>query len=515
MLNNLFQGTLRSLSWVSPQGQMLFSNISLNIGHHRYGLVGPNGVGKSTLAKLLARQLEPHAGQVLISQPVTYLAQELARSKITIAEFLHTIWENPFLESQLWIPLLGNLAMDRKLSELSGGEWMRVRIIQSLASPTGLLILDEPTNNLDSGARELIYEFVQDYPGALLIISHDRELLSFVDSILELSNLGISIYGGSYDFYQQEKIHERKVLSNKIDSVRREKNKLASEATEKMEAQKKRMRVGQAKADRGGMPKILIGARKRQAQKSLANIHVREKARIEISAEELQQLQDNQKLESHLGLELTETSLAEGKMVFDCQELNFKFQESESWLWSEKISLQMQGPRKWALRGANGAGKSTFLKLLLSQGREPEGNCEGSIGVGSLRTAFIDQEYSILNSELSVIENIHENSGLDEKQLRNMLAHFQFYAEKVFQVVGTLSGGEKLKASLAKALLRADPPQFLILDEPTNNLDLGSLEVLERVLGAFKGALLVVSHDERFLENIGIEQFIKLKRVGS
>lgn len=501
------QVTVRSLSYELPQGDLLFHSINFTLSNLRYGLVGPNGVGKSTLAKILAGVLQPSAGTLEVSRSVLYLAQIQTPTQMTIGEYLQPLWESPAVQESLWSQLIGDLSLETSLEFLSGGEWMRVRLAHSLAFSPGLLILDEPSNNLDRHAREHLLNFVKSYVGCLLVISHDRELLREVDKILELSNQGLSAYGGNFDFYSEQKEQERELRAKQLDEARRDKKKKEREYREKMDSQEKRMRRGQKIADKGGIPRIVVGGLKRRAQETQNRIHVNEEKRIERSRKEFEDLWKSQKLENSLRLDLPETALPQGKVVFEIDSFNFAYPESE-FLWRDSLSLIMQGPQRWALAGRNGAGKSTLISLLLSQGLSPPGRREGSIKRAEIPWAFLDQKYNVLQPDQSVLENVMETTRKDREEIRNQLAHFQFYAEKVHQKVESLSGGEKLKASLAKILLADPAPQFLILDEPTNNLDLISLEVLEESLLAYRGALLVVSHDEDFLSAIGVENII-------
>lgn len=503
------QISVRSLRYELPQGDQLFHSISFTLTCARYGLVGPNGVGKSTLAKILAGLLQPSGGDLEISQSVLYLAQEEVPPDLTIGEYLHALWESPAVQDPLWSQLIGDLGLETSLKVLSGGEWMRVRWVQSLAFTPGLLILDEPTNNLDREAREFLIHFVRSYPRALLLVSHDRGLLHEVDKILELSNQGMSIYGGDFDFYTEQKDQERVLQAKRLDEARRDKKKKEREYHEKIDSQEKRMRRGKKIASRGGIPRIVVGALKRQAQETHNRIHVNEEKRVERSALEFKELWKSQKLENSLRLHLPETAIPQGKQVFETEDFNFKYPAQE-FLWVGDLSLIMQGPQRWALAGNNGAGKSTLISLLLSQGQNPQGESVGKIKRADIPTAFLDQKYAVLRRDQRVLENVMETSKKDLEEIRNQLAHFQFYGEKVNQRIERLSGGEKLKASLAKILLADPAPQFLILDEPTNNLDLISLEVLEQALQAYEGALLVVSHDEDFLSEIGIEKIISL-----
>ncbi|MFM6927457.1 MAG: ATP-binding cassette domain-containing protein [Bdellovibrio sp.] len=504
MQHNLSQVTVRSLGFEFPQGKKLFSDLSFTLAAHCYGLVGPNGVGKSTLAKILVGLEEATYGHIIITGDVVYLKQSEDRPEGPGIQYLSTLWESPFAAPSVWGPLLEHIDLEKPVAVLSGGEWTRLRIARSLATPAALLILDEPTNNLDRQAREVIYAFVEQYREPLLVISHDRELLDKVDQILELSNQGMSSYGGNYSFYEGRKNAERELEKETLDRLRRDKKKSETELHEKMDDQEKRMRRGAEAATRGGMPKILLGARKRSAQVTHGKIHVQEDKAVEKAQQSFSQHYMNMKKETQMGLELPGTSVAEGKFIFSIEDFNFSFGSRN--LWRENLSLYMRGSARWALAGNNGSGKSTLIDLLLSSGASPAGQMTGHLKKAELPTALLDQEYSVLDFDKTVLENLMAVSDRGAIELRNELARFQFFGEDVHRSVKLLSGGEKLKAALAKILLAAQSPQFVILDEPTNNLDIQSLEVLEQALLAYQGALLVVSHDEVFLKNIGIEE---------
>lgn len=499
MLKNNVQVTGQSLGFEWPNGEILFSNLSFSFGSSRYGLVGPNGVGKTTFAKLLTGQLKPTHGELQNIELVNYFAQVAEPPTGTAAEYLISVWDSPSRYPELLTTLLHGLPLENSLKDLSGGEWMKARLAKALSTPSGLLVLDEPTNNLDHDAKRLAIEFVKSYQDPLLVITHDRELLDHVNMIYELSNQGLTLYSGNYSHYRWQKENEIKIQEDKLDRARREKKKIKREHQEKLQSQEKRIRKGNQIAKRGGIPKIIAGGLKRRAEETKGRIQVKEEKRVKEASEKFKDAFSAMKYESTIKLGFPETSLPEGKLVFELKDVNRRFLGSESDLWSSSVSLIMKGPERLALKGPNGSGKSTLIKIILEQ-------------KASVPTALLDQNYLILDHGKSVFENVFDSSRYDEVETRNHLAQFQFMGEKVYQLVKDLSGGEKLKAALAKILLADPAPQFLILDEPTNNLDIRSLEVLEEALNLYQGALLVVSHDEVFLENIGVERSYLLIR---
>lgn len=500
--------TAKALSYALPDGRALFHNLNFTLENKKYGLVGINGVGKSTLMKLISRDLMPSQGQIVGDIPVTYLPQWETPPDISAGEFLVDIWDNT--EPLMREALLKDLDLSLLLTQLSGGQWVRVRLLRALARAEGILIFDEPTNNLDRESRASLYHFVENYKGALLVISHDRELLGYMDEIWELSNQGLAVYGGNFEFYDEQKQAERSLLHQRIETARREKKKQEREHAEKIERQEKRTRNAEKKAPDMGLPKIILGIRKRQAQVSLGKIHTKEQERDQLRQKEFQQLHEKQKQNSELRLDLSIGGRPKGKVVFRLEQFNCRYLGREKWLWADPLSFTLHAGERLVLRGGNGTGKSTLLKILTGGLASEKYERVGLFSGISRDFVYLDQDYSLLNDKQNVIENVMVDCRFDLTEIRNRLADFGFTGDSVFKRAEVLSGGERLRLCLAKLAFSLKPPQLWLLDEPTNNLDLESLGHLEASLSQYKGTLIVVSHDEYFIERIGCGQCLDL-----
>lgn len=494
----------QAIGYEHDNGQVVFSQLNFSLQNHKYALVGQNGVGKTTLALMMAKQLKPTSGRLQSDGVVYYLPQFENAPPLTVGEYLNDLWQAPTDRQLLAQSLLSTILFEQSLSSLSGGEWTRVRIAKALSSAWDFLIMDEPTNNLDAQARGQVRDFIAQANLPLLVISHDRMILREVDEILELSSTGLQIYGGNLEFYLDQRKHEKSRERSALDHARADKKRRERQKTEKIQTQEKRSRTASNKAADAGIPKILLGARKRQAQATSGKIQSQNSAYVDQSLEKFQQAFEEQKKEKLLYFRFPETSVPEGKLIFACEDFNFRFHQADQYLWTQNLNFVLKGPERMAIKGGNGTGKTTFLRLLLGHGEIAEGKTIGKWQTGNTEVAFIDQSYKLLDFQKTVFENVIDSSRFDQIETRNLLARFLFTGEQVHQKVSTLSGGQKLKAALAKALLQSPAPQLLILDEPTNNLDLASLEFLENALKTYEGALLVVSHDEDFLANIQV-----------
>lgn len=488
---------VNAVTFELPNGRVLFNNLNFSLSAKITGLVGPNGVGKTCLAKLIANTVQPTQGSIKRNSPVTYFSQREVPPTISVQDYLGPDYAWPALGERL----LTGIDRENLCSTLSGGQWMRVRLANTLNEQ--FLILDEPTNDLDREGREMLLQFLRKRSGGILLISHDREALSLCDEILELSNKGLSKFGGDFSDYSEAKTTERHNLQRELDLAERKREQANVDRHEQIERQEKRNRAGVKAAERGGMPKILLGARKRKAQVSTGKIDkdTLERANDAVTAahEALSEL----KIDPVMYADLIGEKLPAQKLVAEAVNFNVCFND---WLYKEDLNFSWRGNIRLTIKGGNGSGKSTLIKVLRGQNY----NTRGEFRRGQLRTLYIDQRCETLDDTKTIFENIRDVSPLSESDIRSGLAKFLFINDDVFKKVSTLSGGERLRAALALGLLQTEKPELLILDEPTNNLDLANIEFLENLVSEFKSALIVISHDEVFLENCKITEELTL-----
>jgi ATPase subunit of ABC transporter with duplicated ATPase domains len=485
--------TATGVAFELADGRALFTDISFSLGPRITALVGPNGVGKSCLARLLAGDLEPSKGRIHRRASVGYLPQRRVPPPQTVAEFLAA----DYAWSEAGDRLLDGLDRQALCTHLSGGQWMRVRLASALRDQ--YLILDEPTNDLDREGRDGLLRFLRDHDEGVLLISHDREALSLCDEVLELSNQGLSKFGGDWGAYEQARAVERESLSAALDGAKRNRDEAREERQARLARQEKRNRRGAKAGARGDLPKILSGARRRRAQATSGSVDSETLAWADDAVREAHAAFAGLKIDPVMYADLTGEEVPARKLVAEAHGFNIRFRD---WLYPQDLDFTWRGGVRLAIKGANGSGKSSLLRAVTSAAADRE--TRGELRTGGLRTLYLDQRCAMLEDGESVIDNVRAVSSADDSGIRNGLAKFLFAKDAVFQKAGTLSGGERLRAALARGLLGTEKPQLLILDEPTNNLDLVNIRFLENLVSGFRGAVLIVSHDLVFLENCGI-----------
>ncbi|OIO58612.1 MAG: hypothetical protein AUJ55_04760 [Proteobacteria bacterium CG1_02_64_396] len=503
----------------------------LTLGEAPTALIGPNGAGKTTLARLLTGELRPSQGSITASGRVVFLPQHRrpepcgsvaealgidpqwrAFTRILAGEGgqddLLTVGECWDLEDQARAALermgLADLALDRPAATLSGGEQTRVALAGCLLQNPELLILDEPTNHLDRAARQAVYRLVETQPG-LLIISHDRELLRRVAHIVELSPLGVRHYGGNLDLYERERQLQAEAARQRLDHAEQEWDRLRREAQQAQERKARRDGRGKRQRAQGGQAKVLLDVMKERSERSkgrLAQRIVRQSQGVEAQCREAQAQVAR---EAPPGFELPTVTLPADKGVLALDAAAYR-PPNAARLVVPPQTWQMNGPARIAITGPNGSGKTTLLKLLAGRLNPTE----GVIRRGTAQVAYLAQEPEFAQGG-TVLEVVGwARPDLAEGVRRELLAPFLFRGDEVDQKVTGLSGGERLRLALCLAWSSPHPPELLLLDEPTNHLDLEAQAQLEGALRRYAGALVVVSHDEGFLQRIGIKGRIEL-----
>lgn len=520
--------TLSDLSWSTPDGHSLFSDINLRFGPERTGLVGRNGVGKTTLLKLIAGELSPSAGTVSVSGSVNLLRQSVqVVSDETVADLFEardalevlaraqagtaTLEELEDINWMLEEKIAGTLAQvgldalpSTPLSALSGGQRTRAALAAQIHAAPDFLILDEPTNNLDRDGRIFVADFLAAWRGGAIVVSHDRELLETLDAIVEMTTLGATRYGGNWSHYRAQKALELAAVEQDFANAEKRLSEVKRRSQEALERKARRDSRGAAKAARGDMPRILVGAMKRRAEKTSGdNANLASRLTAE-ATEDLKTARERIEILQGVSVTLPPSGLHATKTVLSLQNLTAGYQAEHPVL--RDLSFEIIGPQRVAVTGPNGSGKTTLLSVIT--GELPP--FEGAVHVG-VKSVFLDQQVSLLDASLSIRDNfLRLNPKAGENACRSALARFMFRADAALQIVSTLSGGQMLRAGLACVLGGPQPPQLLILDEPTNHLDIDSIAAVEAGLQAYDGALLVVSHDEAFLAAIGIERRLEL-----
>jgi len=536
-----------SFSW--PDGASVLSGLTVSFGPGRTGLIGVNGSGKSTLLKLITGELRPGSGAVRTHGEVGYLPQAITLGThqsvsdllgITAArDALHAIeagetGEDVFAvigddwdveeRARAWLDRLGldRVGLDDRVERLSGGETIGVALAALFLRRPDIMLLDEPTNNLDLDARQRLYDAVASWTGVMVIVSHDRELLALMDQIADLSGGEIRMYGGNLDAYEEllsaeQAAAERAVTAAAAD-VRREQRDLVDAQVK----QARRDRMGRKVAASGGLPRIVAYARKRAAQETAGRSRGLHAERLEAARGRLDEAEQAVRDDAEIRVDLPGTAVPAGRTVLTVTGLDGTRWHPASpapcalpappTLGAAPVStlaeLIVRGPERIALTGPNGAGKTTLLRAIAGLAIRP-----GVTVRLSAVTGYLPQRLDILDDSLSVVDNVRAAApAASVNEVRASLARFLFRGDRADRPASTLSGGERFRAVLA-ALLRAQPaPQLLLLDEPTNNLDMASVRQLSQALEGYRGALLVASHDVPFLRSAGITRWLRLDR---
>ena len=524
-----------SFSW--PDGTPVLSGLTASFGPGRTGLIGVNGSGKSTLLKLIAGELRSGDGIVRARGEVGYLPQAITLGTCrTVSDLLgitgaraalHAIeagetGEEAFAalgddwdveeRGRAWLDRLGlaHLGLDDRVERLSGGETILAALAALFLRRPDVMLLDEPTNNLDLDARKRLYHAVASWAGVMVIVSHDRELLGLADQIADLSGGQIRMYGGNLEAYEEQRAAEQAAAERAVAAASAEVRREQRDLVEAQVKQARRDRQGRQVAASGGLPRIVAYARKRAAQETAGRSRELHAERLQGARDRLEEAERAVRDDAQIRVDLPGTALPAGRTVLTVTGLDAPHWHPAATAAAAATltELIVRGPERIALIGPNGSGKTTLLRAIAGLAERP-----GVTVRLQTVTGYLPQRLDTLDDSLSVVDNVRAAApAASVNEVRASLARFLFRGDRAERLASMLSGGERFRAVLAALLLAQPPPQLLLLDEPTNNLDMASVRQLSQALEGYRGAILVASHDVPFLRSAGITRWLRLDR---
>lgn len=525
---------IQNISFQHSDGDVLFSDLSFSLElQQKMALVGDNGSGKSTLLRLIAGDITLHQGSVSSQEPIYLVPQDFTpylnhsiAEVLKISDKLHALqeilngnvdvihfetladdWE---LEERVKGEMrrwgLQDVSLDAPLKELSGGEKTKVFLIGLTLSKLGIVLMDEPTNHLDYTSRILLYTWLKQTTASVLVVSHDRELLNLLSGILELSSLGLKYYSGNYEDYKDQKDVELDAIHASLKNKETERKQAQLKQQKVAERKQKADSRGQKLSARKGIGKMAMDTREDRAEKTSARFQADHQGKINGISSDIRDIKNKIADQSVLKLHLESSNFPENKLLIEAADINYTY-GSGKLIWKEALSFKLWSGERVLLKGCNGSGKTTLIRLI-TQEITPR---EGKLKITPNNWLYLDQEYSFLDSSKTVYEQAQAfNFKLPEHEVKCMLHRSQLPLEFWDQPCSSLSGGEKMKLSLCSLLISSVAPDLMILDEPTNNIDMNSIAILTQTLSHYNGTLLLVSHDRYFVEELGIDREIDL-----
>ena len=540
--------SIQQISYIHPDKEVLFSDLNFAISKgQKLGLVSNNGCGKSTLLQIIAGQLSPSSGVIVRLDDLYYIPQHFGQyDSLTIAQALqierkqqalHAIlsgdasnenfvildddWnieERSIAALDLWG--LGQFTLSYPMNLLSGGEKTRVFLAGMDIHHPSVILMDEPTNHLDSSGRQRLYDWVEKCRSTLLVVSHDRTLLNLLPEICELEKHQINYYGGNYEFYKEQKTLMQEALQQRIEEKEkalRIARKVARETAERRDKQNVR---GEKNNIKKGVPRIVLNALQGKSEKSTSKLNSTHQEKAEKLTGERNQLRSSLSPTAILKTDFNSSSLHTGKILVTAKEINFGYHPNSDsndiqdngdfklQLWQTPISFQLKSGDRLRIEGVNGSGKTTLLKLITGQLQPQEGNLTRM----EFTYVYLNQEYSIIDDRNSILEQAYafNNRNLPEHEIKIILNRYLFPASEWDKSCRKLSGGEKMRLAFCCLMISNNTPDMFILDEPTNNLDIQSIEIITATIKNYTGTVIAISHDDYFIQEIGIEQRILL-----
>ena len=504
---------LHDVSFAWPDGTPALDRVSGAFGRGRTGLVGVNGAGKSTLLRLVAGRLTPTGGSLTVTGGVDHLPQQLtAAPDATLADLLgvraprdalraveagsvdpahfETIGSDWDVEERATAEL-GALGLptelDRPVTALSGGEAVLAALAGVVLRRPDVALLDEPTNNLDLDSRERLYDIVRQWRGTLVVVSHDLTLLDLMDETAELRAGSLTTFGGPYGAYRDWLATQQEAARQSLRTAEQTLRRRRREQVRAEERFAHSRRQGRADRAAGKYPPIVLGGRKNAAERSQGARRDAVAARVESARASVGAAEEAVREDDAIRVDLPDPQVPRGRRLARLPS-------------SDGRDVVLQGPERVALVGANGVGKTSLLRALVPR--------------LTVRAGYLPQRID-LAEDLSVLDTVRAAApDLPPGEVRRRLARLLVRGDTVDRPVASLSGGERFRVALARLLLADPPPELLILDEPTNDLDIPSVEQLVGALRAYRGGLLVVSHDGAFLDRLALDAVVRLTTDG-
>ena len=541
---------IKDLSYIHTDKEILFSHIHLSINSgDKIALTGNNGCGKSTLMRILAGDLSPSSGTVLRPEHLYYVPQHFGQyDRQTIAQALgishklsalhailsgdateahfNTLNDDWTVEERAQAALdswgLGGIPLSRPMEGLSGGEKTRIFLAGMEMHNTTPILLDEPTNHLDADGRERLHNLLRRTSATVLVISHDRTLLNLLPAICELSSQGLTYYSGNYDFYKEQKTLQQNALTQQLEEKQKA-LRLARKVAREVEERKAKQNVRGEKASiKKGIPRILMGGLKNNAENSssrLISIHAEKAEKLQT---EMAGIKSSLSQTDKLKTDFNASHLHTGKILVTARDINFHYpnhtaspaetphtETTAKSLWASPLTFQLRSGDPLTSKGKNGSGKTTLLKLIMGELHPTDGVMERA----GFTSVYLDQEYSLVRNERSVLQQAEafNHRHLPEHEVKTILNRYLFPRDVWNKPCSKLSGGEKMRLSFCCLMIADNTPDMFILDEPTNNLDIESIEIITATIRNYAGTVIAISHDREFLKDTGIEREILLE----
>lgn len=524
------------MAYAHPNKDILFQNITFAVSAgEKCAIVGDNGVGKSTLLKIVAGKLTPSAGSVHCAEAPYMIPQHFGQfDSLSVAEalgmaerlealsallegrgreedleVLNDEWDlRERLEQALANWDISHIEPSAPMKSLSGGEKTKVFLAGLDVYKPELVLMDEPTNHLDAKGRALLNEHIAHSNATILIVSHDRALLNRLSSIYEMRSDGMRYYPMNYAAYKQTTDWEHSARLAQLENRQKELVKAERSARKTMERQQKHASRGEKLSAKKCVARIAMGNLQNRAEATASRLDKVQQEKLETMRKDLQALRGSMDEQSAMKLNINSSSMYRNKRLVEMKGVTFNYKGRKTLWETSPLQLQISSGERIRLEGDNGCGKTTLIKLVCGA-LQPSG---GEIWrAENLKVLYLDQEYSCVDDELTVYGQLEAcSAGRSEQELKALLNRFLFNASTWDKKCATLSGGEKMKLALCRLLVGRDAPDMLIADEPTNNIDIASMDILSESLKAYKGTLIVVSHDEDFVKNVGISRTISL-----